>query len=248
MKFYVVIVYKASCTCVNVVSRKVIHRKNSIGKTHHRIEKSFHRDRKIIKQTFHRIILQKSRIFVGKITHSLGMANTNEQRLPVELDCTNLATEWPIWKRNFNVYMIASGKSTQAEVTKIATFIWLVGTQGANIYNTLFPNDGSNDQLLGTQRITRHVDAVAAVPAANGFPAQPAVAAHDIEDVVQRTLVEVLQAFDRHCIPLKNVAMESYKFNGIFQKEKQKFADFETELRTQLRRCDYTCTCMWNLV
>lgn len=189
------------------------------------------------------------------------MAATSNERVPAELDCTNLATEWPIWKRNFTVYMISSGKSTQEETTKIATFIWLVGTQGATIYNSLFPNDGSTDALLGTQRTTRHVEAVAAraavaavaaVPASDGNPARPAqaaqpaiqaVAAHDVEDVTQRTLNDVLKRFDDHCIPQKNVAMESFKFNGIVQKEKQSFAEFETELRTQLRRCDYSCTC-----
>ncbi|XP_017473188.1 PREDICTED: uncharacterized protein LOC108364127 isoform X2 [Rhagoletis zephyria] len=35
--------------------------------------------------------------------------------------------------------------------------------------------------------------------------------------------------------------MESYKFNSIAQKEKQMFNEFETELRTQLSRCEYTC-------
>lgn len=168
---------------------------------------------------------------------------TNNERVPAELDCSNLATEWPIWKRNFTVYMISSGKSTQAEPTKIASFIWLIGTRGATIYNTLFPNDGSTDALLGTKRTVRHVPEVPAVAAATGVPAQPAVPARDEEVITQRTLDEVLQAFDRHCIPKKNVAMESYKFNGIAQNEKQTFAEFETELRTALRRCEFTCTC-----
>lgn len=171
------------------------------------------------------------------------MATTNNERVPSELDCTNLATEWQIWKRNFMVYMISSGKSAQAETTKIATFIWLVGTQGANIYNSIFPNDGTTDALLGTQNTVRQVPAVVARPAADGNPAVAAVPAREENVVVQRTLDEVLQAFDRHCIPQKNVAMESYKFNGIMQKEKQSFAEFETELRTQLRRCEFSCTC-----
>lgn len=41
----------------------------------------------------------------------------------------------------------------------------------------------------------------------------------------------------------ENIAMESFKFNTVFQKEKQSFADFETELRTQLRFCEFNCKC-----
>lgn len=158
------------------------------------------------------------------------MAN-NIERVPSQLDCTNLSTEWPIWKRNFSVYMISSGKAAEPEATKIATFIWLVGTHGAEIYNALFPNDGSVDMLLGTERVNRNV------------PAVGEVAAHVVVDITQRTLAQVLQRFDEHCIPQRNVAMESLKFNGIVQKDKQSFAEFETDLRTQLRRCGYTCTC-----
>lgn len=158
------------------------------------------------------------------------------QRIPKELDCSNIATEWPIWKRNFMVYLIASGKSGEPETTKIATFIWLVGNQGANIYNTLFPNDGSHDSLLGT--VVNEV-LIAAVVGANGVQ-QPE---HVEQEIQQRTLDEILKKFDEHCLPQKNVAMESYKFNTISQKEKQSFSEFETELRTQLRRCEYKCSC-----
>lgn len=139
------------------------------------------------------------------------------ERAPQELDCANLANEWPNWKRNFLVYMIASGKSTEPETIKIANFIWLVGTRGANIYNTLYPNDGSQNSLLGTVRAG--------------------------DAIIQRTLDEVLDKFDQHCLPQRNVTMESYKFNMIAQKERQPFTEFETELRTQLRHCEFKCEC-----
>lgn len=141
---------------------------------------------------------------------------SNERALP-ELDCSNLANDWPNWKRNFMVYMIANGKSGEPEPTKIANFIWLVGTNAANIYNTLFPNDGTQNSLLGTARTG--------------------------DAVVQRTLDEVLEKFDQHCLPQRNIPMESYKFNTILQKERQSFMEFETELRTQVRHCDYKCEC-----
>lgn len=37
--------------------------------------------------------------------------------------------------------------------------------------------------------------------------------------------------------------MVSFKFNNITQKEKQFFADFETDLRKQVQYCEYKCEC-----
>lgn len=159
------------------------------------------------------------------------MNSNNNQRVPMELDCTNLSTEWPIWKRNFMVYMMANDKTDDTESKKIATFLWLVGSNGSNIYNTLYPNDGSSDALLGiTRNVVNDGDA-------NGENVE------EREVLTMRKLDEVLKKFDAHCLPQKNVAMESFKFNMILQKEKQSFNEFETELRTQLRRCEFTCTC-----
>lgn len=136
-----------------------------------------------------------------------------------ELDFSNSSVDWMNWKRNFLVYMIANGKNVEPENKKIAIFLWLIGTKGANIYNTLFPNDGSEQSLLGT------------------------VVAHGEVAAQQRTLVEVLTQFDEYCLPQKNVAMESYKFNNMVQKDRQTFSEFLTELRMQLERCEFTCTC-----
>lgn len=149
-----------------------------------------------------------------------------------ELDCANLSVDWKNWKRDFLVYMIANNKNAQPEATKIAIFLWLIGTKGANIYNTLFPNDGSQNSLLGTVTNQRTV------------PAVGDVAEHTVEEVsTQRTLEAVLKKFDDHCFPQKNVTMESYKFNNIVQKERQTFNEFLTELRIQLERCDFACSC-----
>lgn len=35
--------------------------------------------------------------------------------------------------------------------------------------------------------------------------------------------------------------MEAFKFHKIAQKEKQTFAEFETELRTQAQFCEFQC-------
>src|ERR1700712_120210 len=92
-----------------------------------------------------------------------------------ELDCSNLSIDWKNWKRDFLVFMIANDKNKEPETTKIATFLWLIGTMGANIYNTLFANDGSADSLLGTVKKTENV------------PATTETAATTIETTTQRT-------------------------------------------------------------
>ncbi|KAJ6641985.1 hypothetical protein Bhyg_06930, partial [Pseudolycoriella hygida] len=160
----------------------------------------------------------------GVLTSSLllKLGHDGQNRTPRALDCANIATEWPKWKQNFLVWMIATGKNKNAEKDKIATFIWLLGEQGTTIYNTLYPNDGSENSMLG-------VDI-------------PAPTITNPNEKTQRTLQEVLVKFDNHCVPLRNVAMESYKFNMIFQKQYQSFAEFETELRKQMQYCAYKCS------
>lgn len=147
-----------------------------------------------------------------------------------ELDCADLAVSWVNWKREFMVYMIASGKSELPESKKIALFLWQIGSGGVNIYNTLFPNDGSAASLLGT--VTVEIEEWGENEVLNKR-----------QEVQQRLLDEVIMRFDEHCLPQKNVTMESFKFSNIIQREKQPFTEFLTELRSQLDRCDYKCRC-----
>ncbi|XP_055913733.1 uncharacterized protein LOC129947257 [Eupeodes corollae] len=151
------------------------------------------------------------------------MANN---RLPIELDCSNLVKEWPMWKRTFLMFMMANGKMDEGEPTKIANFLWLIGPRAMEIYNTLFPNDGTLPGIVGNEQNPEEV--------AEGEEAPPNI---------ERTLNDVLQAFDNYCVPLKNVTMESFKYNTIVQREKQPFAEFETELRKQIQYCEFKCHC-----
>ncbi|XP_055591842.1 uncharacterized protein LOC129743738 isoform X2 [Uranotaenia lowii] len=148
---------------------------------------------------------------------------TSDSRLPPPLDCSNLAKDWPKWKQNFHIYMIANNKNNQPEQNKIATFLWLIGGRGVEIYNTLYPNNGDVDNMFGA-------------PAGGGVEAND-----DGGQQIQRTLAQVIEAFDGYCVPQRNVAMEAFKFNGITQKERQTFTDFETALRTQVAYCEYEC-------
>lgn len=109
--------------------------------------------------------------------------------------------------------------------TRIATFLWLIGRQGRDIYNTMFPNDGTEDGILGEEIV------VAPVGGENAEPNQNAAVAV----ANQPTLKDVLKAFDGYSIPKKNTTMGSFKFNNILQKEKQPFAEFGTELRKQIQ-------------
>lgn len=176
------------------------------------------------------------------------MANVLEGRLPQQLDCSNLAKEWPKWKQQFHIYMIANNKNAEPEQNKIATFLWLIGERGVQIYNTLFPNNGDVESMFG---VPAAAAAGANVPAENAPAGAGGNAAGGEENNAggepqpqARSLVEVITAFDGYCLPRKNVAMEAFKFNMIVQKEKQSFADFETALRTQLGYCEFEClTC-----
>lgn len=164
-------------------------------------------------------------------------------RLPQPLDTANLAKEWPRWKQAFAIYLRANNKIGESEANKIATFLWLVGPRGVEIYNTLYPNDGSVEDMFGQDE--------EGAAAAGGAAAEDA----DDEDAAAgggddgagnrnaaRTLAEVILAFDNYCLPRRNVAMEAFKFNLVTQTEKQSFGDFETELRTQVQYCDFKCS------
>lgn len=174
-----------------------------------------------------------------------------ELRLPNPLDCTNLAAEWPKWKQTFLIYMIANKRDGDSEQSKIATFLWLIGQRGVEIFNTLFPNDGSFDGMFGVGG-AQAIGGVGAVAGEAGAVAGRAAAVADEVGAVAdgvgvaagggRTLGDVIKAFDDYCLPRRNVAMEAFKFNMITQKEKQSFGNFETELRTQLQYCEFECT------
>lgn len=37
----------------------------------------------------------------------------------------------------------------EPEASKVATFLWLIGPRGVEIFNSLFPNDGSMEGMFG---------------------------------------------------------------------------------------------------
>lgn len=118
---------------------------------------------------------------------------SSNDRLPHELDCSNLSKEWTTWKQSFMMYMMANDKMKETEERKIATFLWLIGSKARDIYNTLFPNDGSMDSILGINTMDeQYQDAEEEV--------EHAAAENNIEN---RKLETILKTFDEYCLPQK---------------------------------------------
>lgn len=149
-------------------------------------------------------------------------------RLPKPLDCANIAKEWPRWKQSFGVYLRASGKMSESEENKIANFLWHIGPRGVEIFNSLFPDLANSNNLFGYPTTQEEEEEPEYENASETVPEVPQLAA-------------IIKAFDDYCIPRKNIAMETFKFNTIQQKEGESFGGFETELRTQAQFCEFKC-------
>lgn len=176
------------------------------------------------------------------------MASNDGERLPEKLECTNLAKEWPQWKQQFLLYMFAKGKMEDSELKKVSSLLYCMRKGGLEIFNSMHPNKGDITELfveperviVAAEQVDENVaDAVAAAKNAR-LAAQAAIDAAMPQPL---TLAIVLKSFDEYCVPKKNLAMESFKFHTIVQKEKQSFGEFETELRTQVQYCGFECSC-----
>lgn len=140
-------------------------------------------------------------------------------KTPEPLNFDEAGKDWPLWKQKFKIFLVASGKNNEEEKVKISLFLSFIGEKGIEVYNTLFETifDPDSDEDF-----------------------------HDAEETEEEenkiTLKLVLAKFEEYCLPKKNVLMESYKFNLIAQKENQPFTEYLTELRTQIKYCEYNCT------
>lgn len=59
------------------------------------------------------------------------------------------------------------------------------------------------------------------------------------EDKSKQKLQIILDKFEAHCAPKKNIVFERFVFNNINQKEGQAFDSFLTELRKAVKSCEY---------
>ena len=55
----------------------------------------------------------------------------------------------------------------------------------------------------------------------------------------------VLQKFEEHCLPQKNLVVERYEFFNITQKDGEPFDSFLTRLRTSASTCEFNDQCDW---
>ncbi|KAM8719269.1 hypothetical protein ACLKA7_011905 [Drosophila subpalustris] len=103
------------------------------------------------------------------------------------------------------MYLMASGKDMDSEPKKIATFLWLAGAKVIEIYNTLFPNDGSSSGMVGV--------------VARATATSPPTESPPIPDSEASTSAAAMQALTsaRTLEVVKNLTMESFKFHNIVQ-------------------------------
>lgn len=85
------------------------------------------------------------------------MTSTIGDRLPAQLECANLAKEWPQWKQQFSLFMRANGKMRESELEKVSMSLWCMGNRGTEIFNTLYPNDGDIENMF-EQALAEDVD------------------------------------------------------------------------------------------
>ena len=116
----------------------------------------------------------------------------------LDLDSTRLASKWRRWKEEIELYMdlAMNGKGEQ---TKTKLFLYLIGSKGREIYETM------------------------------KFEAPPQ----------DRTLQQVIAAFDSYCNPKKNETVERYKFFMRVQDTSEPLEQFITDLKLLAASCNF---------
>ena len=116
----------------------------------------------------------------------------------LDLDSTRLASKWRRWKEEIELYMdlAMNGKGEQ---TKTKLFLYLIGSKGREIYETM------------------------------KFEAPPQ----------DRTLQQVIAAFDSYCNPKKNETVERYKFFMRVQDTSEPLEQFVTDLKLLAASCNF---------
>lgn len=59
-----------------------------------------------------------------------------EGRIPKEIDLTNAAYSWQIFKQQFKIYLVASGKHEKEDKVKVALLLNAIGEEALNLFNT----------------------------------------------------------------------------------------------------------------
>nr|CAI5822632.1 unnamed protein product [Callosobruchus analis] len=111
----------------------------------------------------------------------------------------DLASNWKLWRQKFDLYLIASGKSSKTDPVKIAILLNLLGDEGIRIYNTFEYAENEDKEKLSV----------------------------------------VLEKFETHCSPTKNLVYEHFKFFKREQLPGETVDQFVTALRQLASTCDF---------
>ena len=83
-------------------------------------------------------------------------------------------------------------------------------------------------------RAFQYAPGQAAIPAAEGNPAVPAVVAETLDQ-----FETVVKKFEQFCVPRKNVIYERYLFHTRHQQEEETIDSFVTDLRLKAQTCEF---------
>ncbi|XP_039279974.1 uncharacterized protein LOC111053806 isoform X1 [Nilaparvata lugens] len=72
-----------------------------------------------------------------------------EVRIPAPLTLEgDVVSNWKRFKQNFEIYLLASGKSAEKEPVKVAVFLNIIGDEGLDIYNNFKISDDEKQKLV----------------------------------------------------------------------------------------------------
>lgn len=72
------------------------------------------------------------------VDNLIGIWNmASNEKVPCQLECTNLAKEWPKWKQKLLLFMRATSKM-DGTASKTSTLLWYIGDCGVEIFNSLY--------------------------------------------------------------------------------------------------------------
>ena len=135
-------------------------------------------------------------------TSAAAERSISQLKPPSNLDFGNpseLPHAWKRWKEEITLYMDLA-MDRREEKTKVKLFLYTIGNQGREIYDTL--------------------------PFSRG--------------PTERSLKDVIDAFETHCNPKKNETVERYKFFTRVQEEGEPLEKFIVDLKILASTCNFT--------
>ena len=135
-------------------------------------------------------------------TSAAAERSISQLKPPSNLDFGNpseLPHAWKRWKEEITLYMDLAMDGRE-EKTKVKLFLYTIGNQGREIYDTL--------------------------PFSRG--------------PTERSLKDVIDAFETHCNPKKNETVERYKFFTRVQEEGEPLEKFIVDLKILASTCNFT--------